>query len=697
MTNAAKKRILIPDELKQSQLGAFFGELGIELCSDFDKNHAAEYLFIVDDYLPDLRFPRIQTASLLSKECMADVRAFIDISQMENHSVRKLLSSYFTETQDFDLVDQFSKDFKNIFSVKIHDYLNVGYFIDTIVVEAYKNKFDFELIRNYLNIALPYTLKKVEMGENHAPIEVSFSYSEDGFAVQIALNARGFDFKKSTEMEELYRKANYFDASYFDRRERLLLSSLWFKDEQLKNFSSYFFTEISGRSNNGSGSSLINVLDEEVNETKYQPQKTTGSAESEFRIKGDVENQLDEIQRVSGGAPEDLDDIQKIAGEKLEEDKTAVKISGTTENRKDEIWELSSSGKQEEKEKDDKFMVKGGVPPVSDEIKLIKEKSELQIGRMKKVMEAMKAEMIKLREEANAHKVISGDGVVEADPNAEVLALKKALSRTLDSVKSMEKVSNKQKADFFAILEAKEDKNKELEERLESMKNEFSRSREFANEEKMESLQAENKVLLARIEMFNNKIGVMSENMERRDIETDLKKDSEIAQLKANMNAAQALIEKFKQERNTLENKLVEERDKVSNMRDVKPGTDHSSEDHAEQEKQYLIVNTEKKILEEKFRTQAIELKKMEQKLKFTTAQLDESQKKKGGGAGNSAKSNDNHLKQLEQTKARLAESAADLTERKKEIMKMKQENTILTAKITELERKMAIMDKKAA
>lgn len=919
MNSVTKKRILISPELQSAQLGAFFREMGFELDSEYDKNNLAEYLFIIDDYLAELNFiPRIQTQKMLSAECLPSVRAFIDVTHLEDLSIKKLLGLYFSDTQNFDLVDRYSKDFKNIYTLKIHDYLNLGYFIDSIVVEAYKQKFDFEQIRNYLNFALPFCLKQVEHEPHNAFVDVSFSYSEEGFAVQIALGSGNFN-KNSLALEEFSARTNFFDACYFAKRERLLLSSLWFKEEKLKVFKSYFFTEISGRSASTSSSSLISIIDEDQGDTKYVSELSLDDPSANSKIKGSLAPQLDEFQRILGqkileelvpigikGGPGETDEqwkvkssglvekiqeevtrikslaqelkeddlvriisseldaipsearklvkgileeitvvgsleeqqaeFQRILGQKMQEDLSVVKVTGRVDLKNNEPWKVKSSGlvekiqeevikikslnqklqeddlvriisteldaapseanrlvkgileevsaegtletqieefqqilgqktpedlshirisSQSDDKNDGPWKVKssGLVEKIQDEItklksldqevqqedlvriiskelaaspsearKLVqgildeaaanlvdqknqhdlsKNKLEIQIARMKKVMEQMKNEMIKLRIEAKQRPAREDDDDTDASAaeqaGEEVVELKKLLSKSLEAMKNKEKIAVKQKSDFEQILHAKDGKIQTLESRIEEIKSEFTRSPEFVNSENLERLQSENKNLTLRLELANRKINIISENLEKHDSGANAKKDKEISNLKSNFQMAQALIDKVKQERNDFEARLSEEKEKQAKQHEEKAGVDTSSKELAEKDKQFASLSTEKKILEEKNRALAIELKKQEQKMKFTQAQLEESQRKKTAQAAGPSKSNDVVIKQLESAKSRLSDVTSDLADRKKEIHKLKQENALLSGKAVELEKKLANMEKKAA
>ncbi|MDD4973185.1 MAG: hypothetical protein PHY93_02490 [Bacteriovorax sp.] len=830
MNHLTKKRILISTEQQNAQVGSFFRELGLELCTEFDKEHLADYLFIVDDYLEELKIlPRIQTRKTIASACLSEVRGFFDENLINEEGARSLLNSYFSDAQNFDLVDRFSKDFQNVFTLKIHDYLNVGYFIDTIVLEAYKNKFDYEQVRNYLNFALPYSLKLIEQEEGPLPLDVSFSYSEKGFAIQISMSAGSFEMSKnfnskSEKVAKFSSSANYFDASYFKKRERLLLSSLWFKEKKLQPFKSFFLTEISERHNTSdSKSALINRLDEVPDSVQYEanlnridqseklhlarkfslfiknfrtseespPKLSSLTIEDidtylshyprqdallaidleikNFIIKllnddslydgvtdyiqkianSNLDSHVDEIQRIlSQKSLEDIIEIIRLKAGPKDESNDVTKVSGLTETQNEEEWKvkrsdlvdqikeqvvtIKSSGRNVVEEdivkivseqlsadpEEVRTIVKGLVEEaISGELikkeKLeeafalrflsqqpgqdaAREKLEGQIVRMKKIMEQMRSEIVKLRAEVNVAQK-EKDSTLTGAQAEEISDLKHALTKTLEMMKAKETIALKQKIDFEQILIAKENKNKTLEEHLEGLKDEFSRSREFANEEKLEMLLVENKSLAARLELANRKVVIINENMGKHDSDSLVKKDKELTALKTNFHLAQALIEKFKQERTDLENKIAEEKEKYIKLKDEKAIAAGPSKEQLEKDLLLINLQVEKKSLEDKQRIQGIELKKLEQKLKFSIAQLEESQKRKTQPTVAISKSNEVYVKQLENASARITEANNDITEKKKEAIKLKLENALLASKVSELEKKLSNIDKKAA
>ena len=234
MTTKPSRKILVPPELRSSAMGAFFEELGFELNLKYITGN--EYVFAVNNACPDvLNIPRLKTKDPINPDLQPMVRSFISEDNLKSMQGRKLLTSYFNDGLEFDLVDRYSKDFKNIYTVKIHEYLNIGYFTDQIIVEAYKAKFNINVLRNYLNAAMNFAFKKVEITEESMPIDVSYSHNGEAFTVQISMNVDYFEGIK--ELNEFFpvltENSNFFDVTYFHKKNKLTLSSLVFKDKKL--------------------------------------------------------------------------------------------------------------------------------------------------------------------------------------------------------------------------------------------------------------------------------------------------------------------------------------------------------------------------------------------------------------------------------------------------------------------------------
>jgi chromosome segregation ATPase len=229
-----------------------------------------------------------------------------------------------------------------------------------------------------------------------------------------------------------------------------------------------------------------------------------------------------------------------------------------------------------------------------------------------------------------------------------------------------------------------------LEQKIEDLKSEFARSREFANEEKLEKIEAENKTLLLRLELANKKVNIINENLGNRDSEAQEKRDKEVEVAKGQVQMAQSIIDELKQEKLKLEIRASKDKETISKFQDEKG----ISKNDDEKDNIIQVLASDRKAFEDKFKLQGIELKKTEQKLKYTLAQLESANKKKVGGPNKTA---DTHAKQLEQVSARMSEAIAEVSEKRREIVKLKQENSMMTNKINELEKKLTILDKKVA
>jgi hypothetical protein len=812
-----KKKILISKELLATPVDNFFQTAGLECVSVFKKENVGDYCFVLNDHCPEVNnIPRIQFD-----------KNFIDFPE-----VQKLFKLALSESE-LDLVGNYSNDFKKINSIKIHEYLNVGYFIDLIVIDAYKNKFDYDLVRKYLNGLFEYAFGQIETLEVSSVLELVYSFSDDVFVLELTFIKEKFNLNNN-KVSELSNKNNFFNMNYFAKRNKVTLSSLWFKNEKLKSFRSSFYSEMSQKEKSSDlsaplalgieGSADINYSPRDMHQGEVQGKKLSDARKFSLFIKNyrskeeapkdlislevsDIDDYLtryplqkavldvdDEVKKcvlqllkdeivsnhltehfekiASSNLDPQIEQIQRILGEKsLSDLEEIIRIKGTNsdeasgdtvvkgwfeEELKDVViksvtdsvgnnakWEVKRT-ELGEKIKEEIIRIKGEggnlnqddiikiiskeVSESPDNIKVIvkdlveeaiacevaqgnnleeavtlkfaperiivksidngKAKLEGQVVRMRKIMEQMKGEISKLRSDSAALSDAKVDEMSEKTA-AELLSLKSALSRTLETLKNKEKISLKQKTDFEQILEAKENHNKNLESRLEQMRIDLFKTNELSDDEKLNALQTENKNLTTRLDLANKKISNINENMNNLDSVALVKKDKEITSLKASVQMAQTLIEKLKQERDALANKpAVVEKTSAASIDLVK----------ASEEKDQLVTSLqiEKKLLEEKFRAQGLDLKKLEQKFKFASAQADELQKRKSQPTVND-KGNAAYIKQVENANSRLNDANNELTEKKKDLIKFKQENALLSSKLSALEKKLSNLEKKAA
>ena len=758
------KKILISAELLKTPVGVFFQNSGLECETKYNSDRKGDYLFIVNDYCPEIKdIPRIKIDPLkvFDFDVESNVRGVFDQRFIDDVQIQKLIKMFLTAETGFSLVDSYSDKFKNISSIKIHEYLNVGFFIDTIVIEAFKNKFDFELIRKYLNQVFEYSFDQIKTDGVKAFLNVDYSFSDNVFAIEISFSKNNFSLAESLvsnngALKLISDKTNFFNANYYPKRGNVNFSSLWFNDKKIKNFKSFFYSETGEKTKSldmnvpivlgleekenvqyiGSEllrdevqakklsqgrkfflfiknfrmneeeplelSSLVvsdidNYLllyplqkavigvDEEVKQfilKLLQNEKLATGIEEYITIaaKGDLAPQLDQIQKVlAGKSLADLEELVTIknvtehfsetserVGQSLEaENENTVLKNVTDQFNSSEKWEMKRSEIVDKiKEEAIRLKADGGSVYQEDIIRIISQEVDIND-------EAVAILVKDIVEEVLSSELTQGNNLEEAFPlkfiaKQAVVMPDLAIEKLENQLHRMMKITAKLKSDFEMIVMSKDSKINSLEERMEKMKSDFSAISDSSDKVKVDQLLLENKNLNSRLEFSNLKLSTMNENLEKQFTDSNAKKDSEISTLKSNIQIAKSLIENFKLERRGFENKLNEERQKHV----VSPGAKREFAEpiivqpdvvvkESEAEKQLSYLTTEKKILEEKFKIQGIELKKFEQKLKFTTAQLEESQRKKAVPVSNAnTKSSDVYAKLLENATARINDAS---------------------------------------
>jgi hypothetical protein len=383
-------------------------------------------------------------------------------------------------------------------------------------------------------------------------------------------------------------------------------------------------------------------------------------------------------------------------------------VSGSDEDKKGNVYNISGGDKEEDgflkvKTIDNDLSMKAlELENKLREVEFKFAKSTEQNTRMKKLLESMKNEYVKLKSESSANPFAS-----------------KVNEPTSNSSSTEQKILLKAKGDLEQVVLSKDIKIAQLESRIENFKTEFVKTKEYADKEKLDQLILENQSLQSKLELSNKNLSNLSSNLENKEQELILKKDKEIQVLKDKMQMAHTLITKFKDEKAQQEEKHREDLDKVRRLKmeelvSDRPQTTPSSisesliqpeainhqklgEENKKLEDKVTSVQAEKRILEDKFKEQALELKKLEHKLKLTANQLEDAQKKNSRSEKGKSGSNEAYIKQVEQANRKLSEVAEDLTEKKRDNLKLKQENIQLNAKLQELEKKLANLDKKAA
>lgn len=737
MSTKTLKLILASEDFKKSSLGLLLISKGYEIEHAINEDTISSYYFIVDDYLlNEDRIPRLATS--FKYKSIKNMLAYIESKALDDKS-KKLISMYFDQDEKLDLVDRYSKDFKDLSTLKIQDYLNLGYFIDAILVEAYKADFEIDGLRNYLNNVLEYTFKLIEKKESLLPIEVSFSHNGSEFAISIATTVPGFKIKEDVVGKEALERGslevNFFDMCFIESRERLIISSLYFKGKS--SFRSQFYSVIEKRKVQFKTNQVIKNATpiERINYEPFKGREKNDLSEmslirkialyirnlhredSSFNFEKITREEVaidvktypiqSEVEKLTEDSYQKIADL--LSHFSKNQDDSVFVVSGTDGENGGDVYNISGGGKDEDgflkvKTIDNDLSMKAlELENKLREVEFKFAKSNEQNARMKKLLESMKNEYVKLKSE-NIGMTFTAKG---NDPVA-------------TGATSQEKALLKIKGDLEQVVLSKDIKIAQLESRIENFKSEFVKTKEYADREKLDQLILENQSLQSKLELSSKNLSNLSSNLENKEQELVLKKDKEIQVLKDKMQMAQTLIAKFKEEKTQLEEKHREDLDKVRRLKmeelvsdrpkdltsslvdggAIQPESKNHQklgEENKKLEDKVTSVQAEKRILEDKLKEQGLELKKLEHKLKLTANQLEDAQKKNSRSEKGKAGSNDAYIRQVEQANKKLSEVSEDLTEKKRDNLKLKQENTQLNAKLQELEKKLANLEKKAA
>lgn len=441
----------------------------------------------------------------------------------------------------------------------------------------------------------------------------------------------------------------------------------------------------------------------------------------------------EEISKIKGWLEKDKDELIKIKSnyEELNDDeKWEVKKSQLNEALKDEVIKIKSSGRDVVEddyvkvvagslgvsEEDARYVVKGFVEEASgdmvvkriDELRTTVENNEVgeyqktvlvqntkleeQFKKMKRIMDAMKTEIVKLRAE-NAKKI-------EPSPTGD-LSLQLfhvELEKTKQNLANKEKVFKKFKEDIDAVIKEKDRTIEGLKEKIEKNKSDVSASLETELKRKVDVISLENRTYKSKLELALKKIQIMNDNMDKHDAEFMLKKEKEIEHLKNQVNLSQSIINKFKDEKSKLDLEIHVLREKVLKLEEealgkLDPNATSTAQENVKKEALIQALASDKKGLEDHIRIQNIEIKKLEQKIKLLSVQNEDLTRKKGGSAKNVEAAH----RQVEAANQKAQEAVQEVAEKKKEVLKLKNENSLLVVKIQELERKMATMERAKA
>jgi hypothetical protein len=712
-----RKIILAPVEFETTQLGEFFSKIGFTFEQSVNLDDLSVYSFIVDDYLSEVEnLPRLKTTFELKID--KNTRAFISKDEL-NESVLNLLERYFTDRDDLDLIDKYSREFKDILTVKIQDYLNIGYFTDLIVVEAYRAHFNISQIRSSINDTIDAIFKIAETKGSVLPIEISFSHDGQVFAVQASTVIDSFnyeiDYYRNEDLNnKLINESNFVDVTYLKSRNKLTITNLWFKENV--NFKAYFFTQVEKRKYTKHNEHNIKIAEQSTVE-KYLPDGQEGKRDQghltlarkiaiyiethhrnnvEFLSEISLKNIRDELvnypiqEEVDALNDDILIDVILIIKSRIEGNDQDSILEGTHDSGDKAVIVHENV---EDNDTNDTFVV---TESPEFKIRLLEEKLRISEEQFEKVLaqkNKTKTLLDKLVLEFNKLKIKIQNQQNQSENPERLIELEEN-----------EKKYKKQISEIDSLISNKDLKINLLEQKAEFFAKQLADYKVNVSPEKLNELDRENRNLRSKMEQMNQSLAIYVNNQSQKENDLVITKSKEIENLKSQIHFAQTLIQKFKSEKTELEVKHLAEMNQlkaavfaesVAKPPEIEKSYEHESKRNLE--KNLELLQEEKKILEEKSKYLSQENKKIENKLKLALRQIEDASKQKAKSEKSNVNSHDIYIKQIEASNKKLAETIAEMNERKKELIKQKQENTQQASKILELERKLANLEKKVA
>jgi hypothetical protein len=224
----------------------------------------------------------------------------------------------------------------------------------------------------------------------------------------------------------------------------------------------------------------------------------------------------------------------------------------------------------------------------------------------------------------------------------------------------------------------------------------------------VKNLESEVKRLQSQLSVAQNRVDSISQRAESDKELSNNRASNETKVFREKIAKSQEIISKFQAENSDFQKQIFElkkQKEEFENKANLLASND-SVEQLKAKEKELSDVTKAAKQIEDKFRAANLQIKKLEQKNKFITAQAQEAAKKVKKSAGKSGAGqvdpkSAHKIKQLERMNDKLKGSSKkfeqELTVKKKEVHQGKLENNTLKLKIDELERKLSKLDKKAA
>ncbi len=316
-------------------------------------------------------------------------------------------------------------------------------------------------------------------------------------------------------------------------------------------------------------------------------------------------------------------------------------------------------------------------------------KRDKQIERMKIVVQKLQEHTAKITTaKKNVARSIDDD-FADSTPGVETTKVQ-SLDQDLNMQLKTLKVEVSQKDAMIRVLEGK----------LEHFKERSGDTQEQANELKV--LKKENTALQSQIELQSARSENLSERMNQQKDDIAQRDTSELTKFRERISSVEGEKQQLKDQLTRLDfshremsKKLQEKENEILRLRQAETESNALADDKgkSELEKQLEELRLKERAAQHEVKAQALKVRQLEQKLKFTQAQIDK-QSSRSGAAAASANAPSNNEKRLEKINQKLADGmktqSLEIADKKKEAIKLKAENNQLLHKITELERQIS-------
>ena len=327
-------------------------------------------------------------------------------------------------------------------------------------------------------------------------------------------------------------------------------------------------------------------------------------------------------------------------------------------------------------------------------------KRDQQILKMKKIMDQVKLELVNKNKATVIQESVVKD---QADQEQSQILLQQEISRiSKELLDARAQVAQKEK-EVRLEVENRERTIKEFENKIEFYKEksgDVSEQKSEIHGLKRENITLQNQAQLhqTRAENLSQRMDKQREVLEGRDRNEFEKVSSRLAELESERQTTKDQLTRLEFMNRELEKKLLDKENELLRQRQSQTAENNTGVDESYKKalKEIEEFKVRERELQQEAKAQGLRVRQLEQKLKFTTAQLDKQSSKSAAAASSNAPSANE--KRLDSINKKLAEGmknqANELAERKKEAMKLKAENNQLQHKLSDLERQLSRFSK---